>query len=858
MAEVSNAQKPVVDPWNVETPESDEKSWAERTPLENTLFVFIQVGKVVCVVGVLYLFIISLSLMGSAFKIIGGPSAGAVFRNQEIFDNPIAGLVLGLLATVLVQSSSTSTSIIISMTAAGLMEVQNAIPMIMGANIGTSVTNTIVSIGQIGNKDEYRRAFAGATVHDCFNLLTVAVLLPIESATGLLMHLSKGLVDASGIGNDRDKTSKIDFLKVITGPVTSRLVQVEKSLVTDVAKEASADKLAILLKKSMIVNSQSKAAHVFMDTNMDDTAAGCLLLVVSLALLCTCLILLVITLQSVFRGRAAVWMKGLLNLEFKSVPCVADYILISFGVGITILMQSSSITTSTLTPLVGIGLIKLEKMLPFTVGANIGTCVTGILSALAGSNIATGMQVALSHLCFNLIGTLIWFPLPFMRRIPLGMARFLGNLAADVRWFPIAYIAVVFGLLPGALFLLSLAGVAAMAVVGTIIILILLSLILVINLRLTRPQMLPGALRRDFAWLPSSLRVEPVTEGDAGEQTQGAVSGAVSSADLNKSKWWQGPMVWGSGWFVLLLLIVAVPTNQWGIVHYKKFDGRNHIGIGAWSSCSSSFKAEAKYMAPKIECPAQTLSACFVNVSSACAKDGFSSQAAANNKYEDSWKSCRGKCTTGQWHDKCTSLPCSGSLHAEQCSNVSSVVKATFEVTYGTGVAWKAGDKCRPNNEILDEAVAGSLANAGNLGVVGIITAVAGQTSLLSYLFLHGKRDMKKFLVGSLVCFALCWVFLLASWGVFAGALGSPATCKLIDESGTGAIIAKGNFGDIINSGSFSYGYVITSWVFTMPVMAFIGHKLSLAEVSAPPGAGASTPDLEVKQSVDEKAYVHV
>merc|ERR550539_1990597 len=173
------------------------------------------------------------------------------------------------------------------------------------------------------------------------------------------------------------------------------------------------------MKSSMIVNSQSKSSHMFMDTPMDDSTAGFLLLVISLVLLSTCLILLVTTLQSVFRGRAALWMKSLLNLEFKSVPCVADYVLIAFGAGITILMQSSSITTSTLTPLVGIGLIKLEKMFPFTVGANIGTTVTGILSALAGSNIATGMTVAMSHLLFNLLGTLIWFPIPFMRRCPI-------------------------------------------------------------------------------------------------------------------------------------------------------------------------------------------------------------------------------------------------------------------------------------------------------------------------------------------------------------------------------------------------------------------------------------------------------
>merc|ERR1719183_1934939 len=156
---------------------------------------------------------------------------------------------------------------------------------------------------------------------------------------------------------------------------------------------------------------------------MSDTVAGVLLLVVSLLFLTTCLILLVKLLQTIFRGRAAIWMRSLLNLEFKGpLSFLADYILILFGIGITILMQSSSVTTSTLTPLVGIGLIKLDKMFPFTVGANVGTTVTGMLSALAGSNIATGMTVALSHLLFNLFGTMIWFPIPMMRRVPLNMA----------------------------------------------------------------------------------------------------------------------------------------------------------------------------------------------------------------------------------------------------------------------------------------------------------------------------------------------------------------------------------------------------------------------------------------------------
>merc|ERR1719163_2296388 len=143
----------------------------------------------------LYLFIISLDLMANSFRILGGKTSGRAFRDSDLFDNPLAGLVTGILVTVMVQSSSTSTSIIVTMTAGDLITVKNAIFMIMGANIGTSVTNTLVSLGSFGNKDEYRRAFAGATVHDCFNFLCVMIILPIEAATGLLQRIAAGICD---------------------------------------------------------------------------------------------------------------------------------------------------------------------------------------------------------------------------------------------------------------------------------------------------------------------------------------------------------------------------------------------------------------------------------------------------------------------------------------------------------------------------------------------------------------------------------------------------------------------------------------------------------------------------------------
>ncbi|KAI0222246.1 Sodium-dependent phosphate transport protein 2A, partial [Lamellibrachia satsuma] len=93
-----------------------------------------------------------------------GKAAGKAFSSNAILNNPVSNLMMGILATVLLQSSSTTTSIVVTMVAADLLTVRPAIFIIMGSNIGTSVTNTIISLGQVTNRDEFRRAFAGATV----------------------------------------------------------------------------------------------------------------------------------------------------------------------------------------------------------------------------------------------------------------------------------------------------------------------------------------------------------------------------------------------------------------------------------------------------------------------------------------------------------------------------------------------------------------------------------------------------------------------------------------------------------------------------------------------------------------------
>jgi len=830
------------DKWDVKQMESTDKAWTQRTGPEKALFVAIQVLKVVTALGLLYIFLISLSMMGNAFKVIGGPTAGAVFRNNDIFNNPFAGCSLGVLATVLVQSSSTSTSIIITMTAAGLIDPKDAIYMIMGANIGTSVTNTIVSMSHFGDVDQYRRAFAGATVHDCFNLLTVSIMLPLEYFFHILYHIGTALVESAGIEDDQDQQENVDFIKKITKPVTSRLISVDKKLVTKVAQASDQDTLDGLLASSIIKNKRAQDNHMFLDTPLSDEGAGLLLLIISLVMLTVTLILLVKLLQTIFRGRAAIWMQGLLNLEFKKVPFVADYILMLFGVGITILMQSSSITTSTLTPLVGIGLIKLDKMFPFTVGANVGTTVTGMLAALAGSNIATGMTVAFAHLFFNLIGTVIWFPIPFMRAVPLAMARGLGSVAADLRWFPPVYIFVMFGAIPGLLLGLSLLHWAALAFVGLPLVLLLVAGSCVFGLRANHPERLPAALKKDFSFLPPSMRMGAAD----GEGLAAAAEGSnVGSSDIGGPRqWWLAPCAYGLGWYSILLLLMAVPNAKWSDMKYATFDARDHIGMGAWSACSAMFASEVGWApSPATGAALEShLAECMEGLSSSCADaSDFSTVLGANSVYEASWQGCV-NATTEDWHNECQALSGCGDLHATQCANVSDAVSRPYAIDYSqSGTKWAAALASSCSADALPKACciplgdlctdAGGLTTAGDLGVAGIVFCLLGMAAMLAYL----ARDLRKVLWAAAAAFGVAWALLLASWASGLSALGQETTCWVQDDQNDGIVAARGKLGDIANGAGYGLGYVIGGWALLNPILAVTALRVAADARAGPP-----------------------
>lgn len=380
---------------------------------------FVEAGKgrppvgfrVAALFGLFFLFLGGVGGLSEGFEGLG---SGLLDRFFEASTNPILGLLVGMLATTLLQSSSVTSSLIVALVVAPVspLPFESAIPMIMGANIGTTVTNTFAALGHLRDREQLRRAFAAATCHDMFNLLAVAILLPLEVATGLLARLSTALVDFLGgfAGAGFEYESPLgSVLSLVPAPLF-RLAQ-------------------------EIAGDGPLAAGI-------GGVLSATLIVVSLGLIVRTL-----------RGLAA-------ESARESVHRVLGRnaaLTIAVGALVTIVVQSSSVTTSLLVPLAAAGLLRLDDAFPVTLGANIGTTVTAFFAALAasGPNAGWGFQLAVVHLLFNVIGIALIYPAPRIREIPLSGARFLARVAVRSRPAAVAYVIGVFYGVPALLLFLT-------------------------------------------------------------------------------------------------------------------------------------------------------------------------------------------------------------------------------------------------------------------------------------------------------------------------------------------------------------------------------------------------------------------
>ena len=355
--------------------------------------------------GVLLLLLVFLAGvrgLGDGFKLLGGDLLDAFFSATA---NPFVALMVGVLATTLVQSSSVTTSMVVGLVAApeNPLPLANAVPMIMGANIGTTVTNTIVSMAHIGRPDEFRRAFSVATCHDFFNYLSVVVLLPLEIATGFL---SKG---ATALAERIDVVGGSSF----ESPLTSLL-------------------------KSALAPLRALAEALFSSAH----GQGIVIIVASGVLIFGALLLIVRVLHSALLSKVESFLERSLGRS--------ALIAIAVGCLVTAMVQSSSITTSLLVPLAGVGIITLEQAFPVTIGANLGTTLTALIASLAvaGPNAQAGIEIALTHLAFNVAGAILVYPWAPVRGFVLGLVRRFADLVTRSKMLAVTYLLLLFYALP--------------------------------------------------------------------------------------------------------------------------------------------------------------------------------------------------------------------------------------------------------------------------------------------------------------------------------------------------------------------------------------------------------------------------
>lgn len=335
----------------------------------------------------LYIFFVSISLMGESFKFFGKDFAKQLLATTS---SPFVGLFIGILATSIVQSSSTTTSMTVALVAAGGLDVGRAIPIIMGANIGTSVTNTLVSVGHISRPAEFKRAFAAATIHDFFNLISVIVIFPLQLGFNILGGSAAFMTNLFGASGGMKYA---DPLKAVVKPAVKAIGQ------------GTGD-------------------------------SGVLMLIISVILLFVGLRYIVATLRQVVIGRVEAFFSARL---FKNAGRA-----MMLGLVLTVAVQSSSITTSLAVPLAGAGILTLVQILPFTLGANVGTTVTAMLASLVTGDPAA-VTVAFAHLLFNIFGIILIWPI---RGLPLFLARRLAQWSLKSRLIPLAYVAMVFFIVP--------------------------------------------------------------------------------------------------------------------------------------------------------------------------------------------------------------------------------------------------------------------------------------------------------------------------------------------------------------------------------------------------------------------------
>lgn len=306
--------------------------------------------------------------------------------------DPFIGLFIGLLVTAIIQSSSTTSTMVVALVATSTLTIEEAIPVIMGANIGTTLTSTIVALGFISDKVAFRKAVSAGVIHDLYNIILVIILFPLEYYYGFLSGVS------------------IELRELIFGAQSTESVEGWKWFLDF----GITDSIANIIQNKVI------------------------LILLSFVLLFVSIKLLTSIIQKTIIGDS----KNRLRKFVFQNPTKS----FGWGVLITSAIQSSSVSTSLLVPLVATKKVRLVNALPFIIGANLGTTLTALIAASFSSD--TAMSIAIAHLLFNLSGAVLFMMSSQLRQTLVNFTKRFSIVMARKRVIGLLYVIVTFFLLP--------------------------------------------------------------------------------------------------------------------------------------------------------------------------------------------------------------------------------------------------------------------------------------------------------------------------------------------------------------------------------------------------------------------------
>ncbi|CAF0920334.1 unnamed protein product [Brachionus calyciflorus] len=541
--------------------EEMERRWEEYSKKDKILYVLYSIIKIIIFIILLYLFLLSLNFMTIGFTLVSPYALKAGDAIRFLLENPFAALSIGIIVTAILQNATATTSIAVTMVGAGIIpSVKSAIPIIMGSNIGTCVTNSFIALTLSGDPNEFKRAFSAATLNDVFNFLTTAVLITIEIASNFLFVVSEKLSDL--MPSNTDDLKNANFVGAIINPLCDLFIKIDGDAVDAVNQGSNTTQIAlrccekpistqlvnntnltnsliymfnitlesnrtILLKN--LTNLTEYQDYFFVNTTLFQNKTGCVecgywcmpmlrafgdggtglfWIIISLIVLLGCLFGIVKVLSLLIVGPIAHGVRKAINASFPGkMKWFTEVVLFIVSFLLTLIVQSSNIITATLVPLCGIGIVTLKRVYVMTLGSNVGTTVTGILSAFTqpASALKKSLQLAFVYTLFNVLGVVFWLPIPFLR-LPIVFATKLGEVILKYKWFLYVYVGLVYFILP--LIVLGLALIPywiGLAIFGIPILILFAGYLILLILRKFIPRILPEKLK-SFDWLPEWMR----------------------------------------------------------------------------------------------------------------------------------------------------------------------------------------------------------------------------------------------------------------------------------------------------------------------------------------------------------------